>query len=153
MVQRHLFVYGTLMSVATGRMGSGQRARLSREATLLGAAITQGRLYDLGEYPGLVPTTDTAELVHGEVYELHDAELSFAWLDAYEGIMPGATAAEYTRVARPVVLDVAHDVGAARARREIVAFLYVWQSIETADGSAGQRLMDGRWVSRRCVSQ
>jgi gamma-glutamylcyclotransferase (GGCT)/AIG2-like uncharacterized protein YtfP len=47
-MEPHLFVYGTLMSTASGAFGKAMRERLQREAQLVGPAAIQGRLYDLG---------------------------------------------------------------------------------------------------------
>src|SRR5262245_52285371 len=95
----YLFVYGSLLSTAEHRMG----ARLRREARRIGAATLQGRLYRVSWYPGAVDSTDPAQRVHGEVYALDNPKLALAWLDAYEGIVPGrGEAGEYRRVERPV---------------------------------------------------
>src|SRR5262249_3869026 len=63
----HLFVYGTLLSRVRHPMG----VRLRREASLIGAASIQGRLYSLGRYPGLVESADAGDIVHGEAYALN----------------------------------------------------------------------------------
>src|SRR5215468_10562889 len=94
-----LFVYGSLMSTAGHRMG----ARLRREARRIGAATIQGRLYRVSWYPGAVDSPDPEHRVHGEVYALDDPKLTLAWLDRYEGIVPGA-GGEYRRLERPVRL-------------------------------------------------
>ena len=70
---RLLFVYGTLMSTATGAMGRGPRARLDRASRILGPASVTGHLYDLGRYPGLVlkaPGGAPSGTVFGELREL-----------------------------------------------------------------------------------
>jgi len=96
-----LFVYGTLLSTAGHPMG----ARLRREARLLGEASVQGRLYRVGKYPGLVEDADPQDRVHGEVYALKSPAIALAWLDAYEGIVPGTRDQnEYERIERPVRL-------------------------------------------------
>lgn len=101
----YLFAYGTLMSTATGRLGRGQRERLRLEAVGLGAASISGRLYDLGRYPGLADAVADTDIVHGEVFQLAQPQQSLAWLDAYEGIVPGDhTDGEYARVVRPALL-------------------------------------------------
>jgi gamma-glutamylcyclotransferase (GGCT)/AIG2-like uncharacterized protein YtfP len=104
---RHLFIYGTLMSGATGALGHAQRARLARESRSLGAATMAGaRLYDLGRYPGLVESDTPSDIVHGEVVLLANPTRSFMWLDAYEGVDAGdPTASEYARHERTVVLQ------------------------------------------------
>ncbi len=88
-VSELLFVYGTLLSEDTGATSRAQRARLGREALVCGAATVEGSLYDLGRYPGLVVGTLAAGKVHGEVLELVRAAHTLAWLDVYEGIVPG----------------------------------------------------------------
>ena len=94
-----LFVYGTLMAAALGAaMGGPQRDRLGRESRNLGAATIAGRLYDFGRYPGLVACGDASERVHGEIVQLADPAASFAWLDAYEDIVPGRVGNMYERV-------------------------------------------------------
>ena len=100
-MNRHLFVYGTLLSGARHAMGE----RLRSEASLVGEASIQGRLYSLGRYPGLVESADAHDIVHGEVYALDDPISALEWLDAYEGIRPGPGENNpYERVVRPVRL-------------------------------------------------
>ena len=131
-----LFAYGTLMTAATGALGAAQRARLNREAVSLGPATTEGRLFDLGRYPGLVLPGAPGTVVHGEVFALTDRERSLRWLDAYEGIIPGTPGAgEYVRQQRPV--DLADG-------RRLTAFVYVYQR----DISQARWLPDGRWLNR-----
>jgi gamma-glutamylcyclotransferase (GGCT)/AIG2-like uncharacterized protein YtfP len=76
----HLFVYGTLRSRYTNQYAR----RLAANATLLGEARVHGRLYDLGDYPGMLLSAAPDEWVVGELYELRDAAL-LTGLDAYEG--------------------------------------------------------------------
>jgi gamma-glutamylcyclotransferase (GGCT)/AIG2-like uncharacterized protein YtfP len=97
----NLFVYGTLLSRVRHPMG----VRLRREASLIGAASIQGRLYSLGRYPGLVESADAGDIVHGEAYALNGPASALEWLDAYEGIRPGKGEENpYERVERPVRL-------------------------------------------------
>jgi gamma-glutamylcyclotransferase (GGCT)/AIG2-like uncharacterized protein YtfP len=87
---RLLFAYGTLMSGAVGSKGRAQRDRLARVADVVGQATVTGRLYNLGQYPGLKPVGGAGEVVHGEVLELASPHgRSLRWLDSYEGIVPG----------------------------------------------------------------
>jgi gamma-glutamylcyclotransferase (GGCT)/AIG2-like uncharacterized protein YtfP len=80
-----LFVYGTL------RAGSGHpMARvLTAHARPVGAGTVAGRLYDLGEYPGLVGPTAEGQWVRGEVYDLDDQAAVLDALDRYEGCAEG----------------------------------------------------------------
>lgn len=129
-----LFVYGTLMSSAPGRMGRSQRARLAREGRVIGPATMQGRLYDVGRYPGLVTTVDVCERVHGEVVRLADPAGTLRWLDAYEGIVPGrGEDSEYERVEAAAVLA---------SGGIITAWVYVYKR----DTSAARHLPGGAWL-------
>lgn len=85
----HLFVYGTLLSGDTGAGGRAQRDRLAREARVVGSGTVRGRLYHLGRYPGLTLDDGESEFVHGELRELKTPATTLAWLDDYEGIVPG----------------------------------------------------------------
>ena len=49
----------------------------------MGKASMEGKLYDLGPYPGVVATPGA--YVRGEVYEILDDARLFAALDRYEG--------------------------------------------------------------------
>lgn len=76
----HLFVYGTL------RKGFRSHNLLRRlRAKFLAGGHVQGRLYDLGDYPGAVKSTKDAERVRGEVYVLPNAPQAFKVLDRFEG--------------------------------------------------------------------
>jgi gamma-glutamylcyclotransferase (GGCT)/AIG2-like uncharacterized protein YtfP len=64
----------------------------------------RGRLYDLGWYPGVVPSDDPADLVRGELFALPSAAAPLlAELDRYEG-------PEFSRVCAPVTLADASAV-------------------------------------------
>lgn len=128
-----LFVYGTLMRSAATAYGSSQRRRLHAAATWLGPATVLGRLYDLGAYPGLIASTGASDLVHGELLRLDDAEAVLSWLDAYEGIVPGAPDNEYRRV----------EAAARPAGGECVT-AWVYQCLR--DVSRLPPVADGRWL-------
>lgn len=79
-----LFVYGSL------RSGFKSQAYdyISRFFTLICDAKVQGKMFDMGEYPVAVPTTD-ATFITGELYQIREQkELSWAMgqLDDYEGV-------------------------------------------------------------------
>ena len=89
-----LFVYGTLRRAAAHPMHG-----LLKPASFVDFGEFQGRLYDLGMYPGAVVSDDPADIVQGEIYRLHDPPAILARLDQYEGC--GATdraPTEYRRV-------------------------------------------------------
>jgi len=98
-----LFVYGTLMTRAQGRLGTDMRALLRLNGTSLGAATTAGRLIDLGDYPGFVEAAGPGDVVHGELLRLEDPDEVLAALDAYEGVsLEPAPDDEYARILVPV---------------------------------------------------
>ncbi len=114
-------------------MGRAERTRLARESRSLGPATLPGRLYDLGTYPGLVEDGGGG-LVHGEVVLLEDAASSLRWLDAYEGIPPGACEGEeYIRVERAAGLSDGS---------QIKAWVYVYKG----SMSGGRLVPTGRWI-------
>ena len=69
-MNKHLvFVYGTLR-----RGGLRAMPDVFPGAKFVGGASVRGRLYDLGEYPGLLLGESDSRVV-GEVYEVDDATL------------------------------------------------------------------------------
>jgi gamma-glutamylcyclotransferase (GGCT)/AIG2-like uncharacterized protein YtfP len=80
----HLFVYGTLRS----GFRSEAYQYISRHFQLVGDARVRGMLFDMGNYPAAVPTTDERFIV-GELYEINNPA-EFSWvigqLDDYEGV-------------------------------------------------------------------
>lgn len=77
----YLFVYGTLRADSAHPMARF----LAHHARLMGPARAPGRLYHLGDYPGMVPAQEDADWVRGDLFELKDAEAVLAALDRYEG--------------------------------------------------------------------
>jgi gamma-glutamylcyclotransferase (GGCT)/AIG2-like uncharacterized protein YtfP len=76
-MNRHLvFVYGTLR-----RGGTRAMQTIFPAATFIDYATVQGRLYDFGDYPGLL-LDDSNSFVAGEVYEVDDELLKR--LDEFE---------------------------------------------------------------------
>ena len=145
---RCIFVYGTLMPASIGVMGFGPRARLAAESSPLAPATVVGLIYDLGSYPGLVLPVSPAGVqvrcgtnadvsrVHGEVLELKDPVRTFAWLDRYEGIAPGAPRCEYRRDVLQAELS-----GRAQGPQTIDAWVYVYQG----PLNRARMVKNGRW--------
>jgi gamma-glutamylcyclotransferase (GGCT)/AIG2-like uncharacterized protein YtfP len=77
----HLFVYGTLCQ----RMKHPLSHLLVHHGIFIGKGIFQGNLYDLGRYPGAVPSRKKTDLVTGEIYRLQNPKQVFDILDEYEG--------------------------------------------------------------------
>lgn len=76
----HLFVYGTLRK---GFRAHGLLQQL--HARFLASGHIQGRLYNLGEYPGAVESSIRSECVAGEIYFLPRPAMAFGVLDRFEG--------------------------------------------------------------------
>jgi gamma-glutamylcyclotransferase (GGCT)/AIG2-like uncharacterized protein YtfP len=80
-----LFVYGSLRS---GLLHSVY-AYISRYFIFDGMGSVQGKLYDLGEYPGAIPCTDdyfiTGELYH--IAQTAEFDQAMEQLDEYEGLL------------------------------------------------------------------
>ena len=92
-----LFVYGTLRKeIPNSRFHVLEQA--AQKVTFAGNARIQGRLFDLGEYPGLALSGDPDSWVRGEVYILEDPRDALSRLDDYEG-------KEFERVKKDVVLE------------------------------------------------
>ncbi len=133
-----LFVYGTLLS----ELGHPMSHRLKKEAVCIGKGYLWGHLYDLGEYPGLIPGEEGQSRVYGEVYQLQDPERSLRWLDAYEGIGEGELEPwEYERMVLKVFL---RDAG---VWEDCWVYLYVLSPeqlplIEQGDYLAFKKLLD-----------
>ena len=87
-----LFTYGTLRSgLAPFELPSELPSELVEVVARLhsiGTGFAQGRLYDLGEYPGAVLESAGSARIKGEVFQLPDDETTLAALDAYEGFDP-----------------------------------------------------------------
>jgi len=58
---------------------------LARGAKFAGTAYFQGRLYDLGRFPGAVASPRATDRIIGELYRLRTPAILLAALDSYEG--------------------------------------------------------------------
>jgi len=85
-----LFVYGTLR-----RHGARPIEDDHRDVRFEETGKVSGKLYDLGDYPGILLSA-SGGVVRGEIYAVDDAAL--VALDLYEGL-------EYRRVLTDVHLD------------------------------------------------
>lgn len=77
----HLFVYGTLRR----DVGHPMHSTLARHAILIGSGSFQGKLYDLGRFPGAAASGRRSDRVVGEVYRLRPTVPLLEILDDYEG--------------------------------------------------------------------
>ena len=93
-----LFVYGTLRPGVEHEL----QELLRQHARLVGNATFRGRLYDLGEYPGAVESSDDQDVVTGNVYRILNGALVWPTLDAYEEYFPADRDAEFVRKQMPI---------------------------------------------------
>ncbi len=77
----YLFVYGTLRRGFENPMAE----LLARQADFVGLGHFQGRLYDLGSYPGVEASFRSADTVVGDVYRLRRPRYLLNQFDRYEG--------------------------------------------------------------------
>jgi len=79
-----LFIYGTLHP----DRAPAEMADVVSKLRPLGPGTIRGRLYDLGEYPGVIVGAQPGEKVTGEVFALPDDPEVLVCLDRYEGFVP-----------------------------------------------------------------
>ena len=116
MTSDRLFVYGTLM-----RGFDHPMARLlSGNADFISEARCQGRLYRVEQYPALVLSEDSADIVHGELFRMRAPDELLGELDMYEACGEGfAQPTEYVRQMLPLTL-------ADGTRAEAWTYVYNW---------------------------
>ena len=122
------------MSTASGAMGEHHRSRLHSEAQRIGNGTVDGRLYDLGSYPGLVIGERQGGLVHGEVLRLQRPAVTLGWLDDYECVTGRGKRDPYVRRLLPVTVD---------GGQTITAWAYVYQR----PVPLWRQIEAGRWTS------
>jgi gamma-glutamylcyclotransferase (GGCT)/AIG2-like uncharacterized protein YtfP len=83
---QHVFVYGTLRAGESNDIHHAASRNGITEPVLIGSGHINGRLYDFGTYPGVVPDANAAP-VHGDVYRIEDTLVPV--LDEIEEVVPG----------------------------------------------------------------
>jgi len=78
---RYFFAYGTL------RRAAPMHELLGASARYVCDAVFQGRLWDLGAFPGVTDSRSRSDRVQGELYQLEESEREalLDTLDRYEG--------------------------------------------------------------------
>lgn len=74
---------------------------LESNSQFAGEAWIPGKLYDLGQYPGLCYVPEGTEVVWGEIFVMNNSNSVLGILDGYEGIF-GKESDEYRRRLLPV---------------------------------------------------
>ena len=80
----HLFVYGTLLP----DRAPYEIADIVKDFKRLGRGTIQGKLYNLGAYPGVVLDTRSKERIEGDIFVLPPSPEALACLDEYEEYRP-----------------------------------------------------------------
>ncbi len=80
----YIFVYGTLRC----DVNSDMHQLLAKHAEFVGDATYRGKLYKIDYYTGAVPSDNPNDMVQGEGYLLHQADVALPLLDQYEEFGP-----------------------------------------------------------------
>jgi predicted GNAT family N-acyltransferase/gamma-glutamylcyclotransferase (GGCT)/AIG2-like uncharacterized protein YtfP len=99
--ETNLFVYGSLRREANHPVHQD----LLEEWRFLGTGTFRGRLYNLGRFPGAIPSSEISDRVIGEIYRIEEDRKTFQLLDEYEG-------SYFRRTRRPVVMDSGERISA-----------------------------------------
>ena len=100
--EEFLFVYGTLRK----DFGNELHKLITRNSEFIGMATYQGKMYNIGEYPGIVPSEDSNSKVVGELYKLSNSVRLIRILDEYEEYYPENEAESvFVRNAITVTID------------------------------------------------
>ena len=75
-----IFVYGTLLD-ADNKYG----LYLRDNSKFFSSAKIRGKLFDIGQYPGIILYPDDADLVHGVLLQMDNPETVLDVIDIYEG--------------------------------------------------------------------
>ncbi|WP_114940341.1 gamma-glutamylcyclotransferase family protein [Mucilaginibacter endophyticus] len=78
---RFLFVYGTLL-----QPGNEFADYLNKHCKFINKGKVNGRLYDIGEYPGAVIDNAEALFIHGAIFIMDEPQTILEVIDDYEGI-------------------------------------------------------------------
>lgn len=76
-----LFVYGTLLQAVRHPVHQKMRGYCKKVSN----AVIQGRLFDVGSYPGVIESITPQDLIKGELYLITHEQRLFNLLDDYEG--------------------------------------------------------------------
>jgi pyruvate carboxylase len=87
-VEEYLFVYGTLRRDC----GNDLHRLIARNSDYVGMATYQGQMYQVSDYPGIIPSEDKKDEVVGELYLLSNTIKLLNVLDEYEEFDPESSA-------------------------------------------------------------
>ncbi|WP_186156772.1 gamma-glutamylcyclotransferase family protein [Burkholderia gladioli] len=133
---RHVFVYGTLRAGEINDIGRAAARHGIGAPRLLGSATLRGRLYDFGDYPGMVPGAGE-DHVHGDVYAIDERLVPV--LDEIEEVYPGVDG-----------LFLSRQVTVELAGRRYDCLYYPVGEHSVAERP---RIVSGDWVAHRLARQ
>lgn len=100
--EEFLFVYGTLRRDC----GNDLHRLIARNSDYVGMATFQGNMYQVAEYPGIVPSDNVSDQVVGELYLLSNTIKLLNVLDEYEEYDPeNAAESLFVRTEVKVIID------------------------------------------------
>jgi pyruvate carboxylase len=83
-VEEYLFVYGTLRRDC----GNDLHRLIARNSDYVGMATYQGQMFQVADYPGIIPSDNDKDQVVGELYLLSNTIKLLNVLDEYEEFDP-----------------------------------------------------------------
>ncbi len=83
-MSNYLFVYGTLNPKSAPK----EIAAVVKQLTYIGDGFVRGRLYDLGDFPGIKLRSNSKTKVRGQIYKLPADHNAISSIDAYEEYYP-----------------------------------------------------------------
>ena len=120
MADEFVFVYGTLRRLTLeGQQNNHPMHRtLKTNADYVCLGHCQGKLYNIGHYPGLTPDPSGQHRVQGEIYRVHNPQKLWPILDAYENFKPADPEnSDYIREKITVITD---------QYREVISWVYFY---------------------------
>jgi pyruvate carboxylase len=112
-VEEYLFVYGTLRRDC----GNDLHRLIARNSDYIGMATYQGQMYQVAEYPGIIPSDNAKDQVVGELYLLSNTIKLLNVLDEYE---------EYNAEKPSESLFVREQVKVSLKGKEIETYAYLY---------------------------
>lgn len=127
-----IFVYGTLRK----EFPSSISAVLDRYCDFLSPGHMQGKMYEVGEYPGVIESDNPEDVVHGDIYRIIDPEIVLTVLDEYEGCAEKFSRPhEYVRKKKTVSMPGGES-------------LFAWVYIYNHDVAGFRRIKRGDYINR-----
>ncbi|PJC87383.1 gamma-glutamylcyclotransferase [Vibrio sp. HA2012] len=127
-----IFVYGTLRKETATAM----HQVLAQYCEYVSVGSMQGKLYDIGHYPGAIKSTEPSDKVYGELYRILNQEKLFIRLDEYEECTDTFPRPhEYIREKTTITLPESNNIQAW-------AYIYNYDTSELIQIKSGDYLVD-----------